>query len=86
MGRDPLAGKYMQLISTVKGGLRIADQALVRLVVQAKTEGSIASIAVGRLLEQWINAPLNQSLAPQSRAYLTSLRTTYKPITSSIKL
>ena len=86
-GKDPITGKYKYLYKTVKGGPRIADQELARLVTKSKQPGTSTSITVERFLDEWMKAPATRNLAPgtiQGNANLISSH--IKPAIGSIKI
>lgn len=86
-GKDPVTGKYKYLHKTVKGGPRIADQELARLVATSKQQASAnTSVTVERVLDEWMKAPVNRKLAPSTvQGYTNLIKSHIKPAVGSIR-
>ncbi len=86
-GKDPITGKYKYLHKTVKGGPRIADQELARLVTKSKQPGTSTSITVERFLDEWMKAPATRNLAPGTiQGYANLISSHIKPAIGSIRI
>src|SRR5687767_5670768 len=53
VGREPLTGQKQYVSKTVRGGKRLAEQELARMVAGGDRRTPTAALTVGEVLERW---------------------------------
>lgn len=88
LGRDPLTGKPRQVSQTVRGGAKIADQALRDLIdKQPPSRGDGLGVTFGQLLTRWLEECERLDLSPTTLStYRSQIEGTIRPALGKVAL